>query len=372
MILNGRTNPRFQRVCEVFEESLEEGDDLGGGVAVCLEGELVVNLSGGWQDRKKTHRWQPETIVTIYSSGKAVLALLIAREVSEGRLDYDRPVADYWPDFAANGKKDVTVAQALSHQAGLPGFAEETDPAIWLDWDAACEKIAYMTPLWEPGTANGYHPQTVGYIGGELIRRVSGRTVGQILREDFDEPYRMSIFCGLTESEMTRASAMVKPPAAPNLGELTDIRKTAFLTKWASPAGVSRDAWAQAEIPASNCHADAASLARLMSAFAMKGEFEGEPLFSEDVYEQAVAERIRGDDLVLPFNLSWAAGLMRNTGGVYGPEEQAVGHYGFGGSCMFADPVNRLSFAYVPNRMSPELIADPRAMALIKALYDSL
>jgi len=372
MQLNGRANPRFERVREVFEESIEAGEDLGGGVAVTVEGELVVNLSGGWQDRKKTEDWTPETIVTIYSSGKAVVALLIAREVSAGRLDYDAPVASYWPEFAAEGKSGITLAQALSHQSGIPGFAEEMDPALWLDWDGLCAKIAAAKPMWEPGTANGYHPQTVGFTAGEVLRRVTGRTVGQILREDFADPHGIRVFCGLSDEEIALASHMTKPTSAPVLGEMNEYKKAAFLTRWAAPGGVSREDWAKAEMPASNMHADAASLARLMSTFAMKGEFEGEQLFSEDVFDQAVKPRISGDDLVLPFDLTWAAGLMCNTQGAYGPEQSARGHYGFGGSCVFADPVNRVSFAYVPNKMSPHLVADPRAISLINALYESL
>ncbi len=372
MTVTGQSASRFDNVRAVFAENLENGDDLGAACAVSVDGELVVDLIGGYQDRKKERRWQTDTIASIFSSGKAVVALLVAQAVEAGLLDYNQQVAHYWPEFAAAGKDTITLAQVMSHQAGLCGLPEEMDPAMWLDWDAICAKLAAMTPMWSVGSANGYHPQTYGFLAGEILRRVTGQTVGGLIRDNFVDPHGIQIFCGLKEDEPARTVIMVKPTQLPDFGELNDYRRAAFLTRWAAPAGVSREDWAAAEIPASNMHADARSLARLMSIIACAGEFEGKKLLSEQTLSAMSAEQCRGDDLVLPFNLSWACGFMRNNNHLYGPLETTLGHSGSGGSCVYADPVNRLSFAFVLNKMSHHLVGDPRTLRLIDAVYKSL
>jgi CubicO group peptidase (beta-lactamase class C family) len=364
----GQVEERFLGVRDTLSASLKAGEDLGASVAVILEGETAIDLAGGYQDKAKTLPYEPRTLTCVFSSGKAVCAALIAAAVSEGKLAYDEPVARYWPDFAANGKEAITVAQALSHQAGLAAFVEEKDPAIWTDWEATCAAIAEMAPLWEPGTASGYGPQTYGFIAGELLRRVNGQSVGEQLKG-----LTRDVICGMGLSEATRAAPLVKPKRAPDLGEIDEITRAAFLQPWSAPSGVSRQTWAAAEIPASNMHACAHGLAEIMQLFAT-GRMGEKLSVSDPVREEAWKERISGPDKVLPFNLSWAAGVMREThdGRIFGAPPTAIGHYGFGGSCVLADPARGLSFAYVPNQQSPHLVADPRATALVRAVYQAL
>lgn len=371
-MIKGIIDPRFAAVREAFEQNFNSGDDLGAACAVSLNGELVVDLYGGFKDRKKQKPWTEDTIVTIYSTGKAVLALLVASCVEKGLLNYETKVASYWPEFSQNGKGEINLGQLMSHQAGLCGLPDEMDPALWLDWKAICEKLAAMAPLWAPGTANGYHPQTYGFLVGEVLRRVTGKSVGKLLRDYFNTPYGLNIYCGLAPEELARASAMTKPRSAPDLGAINEFKKAAFLSPWAAPSNVSLVDWAGAELPASNMHADAKSLARLIAAFAREGNFEGTQLFSKKTNTAFGKEYSHGDDLVLPFNISWAAGMMRNTNKVYGPLETSFGHSGFGGSCVFADPKNGLSFAYVLNAMSPHLMGDPRTLKVVDALYQCL
>ena len=359
--------PAFSAVGDAFAGNFADGLELGASFAVMIDDALVIDIRGGHADRKKETPWTEDTLACIYSSGKAVVALLVAREVSEGRLDYDAPVAAYWPDFAQNGKAAVTVAEALSHQAGLCGIADEMPPETWLDWDAITARIAAMAPLWPPATANGYHPQTVGFIAGELIRRVSGKIVGAHLREAGAQ-----IFCGMGADEIVRAAYMPKPPKAPDLGELNLYTQLAFLKPWSAPAKVSREDWMAAELPASNMHADARSLAAFVHPFVNGGQANGDPLLTKDAIGAALQERIRGDDLVLPFHLSWSAGLMRNINRHFGPNENAFGHAGFGGSCVVVDPENRMTAAYVMNKMSPHLVGDPRSVRLLDAVYACL
>ena len=277
-----------------------------------------------------------------------------------------QPVAEYWPAFGAAGKADITLAQALSHQAGLAAFVDPIDPALWFDWDGLCQRLAQQTPLWAPGTASGYHPQTYGFIAGEVLRRTTGRSVGGWLRT-----IGADVHCGLAASAQPRVGRMVKPPAPPVLGELTPLKRAAFLERWSSAASVDRTAWMTAEIPAANMHATSLGLAQMIQPFAI-GQFPNGVAVGDAALTAAMAERITGQDLVLPFDLSWAAGVKRNTGEILGPSPTAIGHYGFGGACVIADPAHRLAFAFVPNKMSPDLVADPRVLTLIESVYAAL
>ncbi len=368
---SGLLAARFDHIGDAFAGNFAEGLELGASFSAIIDGEMIADIRGGHTDRAREEAWTENTLACIYSSGKAVLTLLVAHEASYGRLDYDAPVAGYWPEFAANGKDRITVAQALSHQAGLCGFPNEMAPQDWLDWETITERLAAMSPLWPPGTANGYHPQTFGFIAGELLRRAAGRSVGELIGR-FNASDGLQIFCGMRPSEIARAAFMPKPPKAPDLGELNEFTKIAFLKPWSAAARVDRDAWMAAEIPASNMHADARSLARILQPLVNGGKWDGEAYLTQEAISGALKERIRGDDLVLPFHLSWSAGLMRNINGHFGPNENAFGHAGFGGSCVVIDPERKLTAAYVMNKMSPFLVGDPRALRLINALYDGL
>ncbi len=370
--VNGLIAPQFEDLATRLSENLASGEDLGASVCLTIEGEVVVDIHGGWEDRRQTTPWTERSLPCVYSSGKFVTALLVARAVDEGLLDYEAPIAEIWPEFAANGKEKITLAMAMSHQAGLCGLTEEISPAAWLDWDVICEALADQAPLWPPGTANGYHPQTFGFLAGEVLRRATGKTIGQMLREDFFETDGIDVHCGVTEEAYGRTMKMIKPPAAPDLGDLNSYTSVAFLKPWSSPAKVDAKDWAMAEIPASNMHATASGLARIMTPYANDGALEGTSFISTNTLAEAMKERCNRNDLVLPFNLSWAAGMMRNSNFVYGPNENTVGQSGFGGSCVFADPENRLTFSYVMNKMSPVLMGDPRPLHYIEAVYSAL
>ena len=362
----------FAPVGDAFAENFRNDLELGASFAAFKNGEMIVNIRGGFVDRKKEHPWTDDTIACIYSSGKAVMSFLIARAVSDGVLEYDKPVAAFWPEFGAGGKTEITIAQMLSHQGGMAGFKEEMPPESWLDWDLITKKIAAMEPLWKPGSASGYHPQIVGYIAGELVQRVTGKTAGALIRE-ITEPNDLSLFCGLGETDMARTSYMPKPPKAPDLGVMNEFKKYAFLKPWSAPARVSREGWMAAEIPASNMHSSARALAAIVHPFANDGaDTGGKRVLEQSAIDAALKERVCGDDLVLPFRLSWAAGMMRNINRHFGPNENAYGHAGFGGSCVVVDPENNLTIAYVMNKMSPYLVGDPRAVHLVDALYDCL
>ena len=368
--IHGVCPDRFAAVRAAFADNFARGEELGARFSLVENGQLVVDIWGGHADRAKTRPFDQTTLAPIFSTTKALAALLIARSVEAGRLDYGQKVADLWPDFAQAGKGAITVDQVMSHQDGLSGFPEEMDPALWFDWDAICAKLAAMAPIWPPGTASGYHPITYGYLAGEIFRRAEGRTMGQALREDFAVPFELDLWIGLPDAEHHRVADLMRPGALPNFGHLNDATRAAFLTPWAQPGGRDPAAWRRMEIPSATGHATAPALARLMGALANDGWLDGEDILSPALISEMARERIRGMDLVLPFEMSWGAGVMRNeTIQVWGPGMATFGHSGWGGSCAFADPQRRLAGAYTMNKQSAALIGDPRSMRLIAAAY---
>ncbi len=365
----GLAPERFAPVAAVFEAAFADGREQGAAFSVAQGGETVLDLRGGWADRAGTRPFAADTLTPVFSVTKAWTAVMLARLVEAGRLAYAQPAAEVWPEFAQAGKGAITVGQLLSHQAGLPGFPEPMDPELWFDWEAICAKLAAMTPLWPPGSASGYHPVTFGHLAGEVFRRVDGRTVGRAFREDMAEPNVLDLWIGLPDAQHGRVAELEKPKTLPSFGEMNAATRAAFLTRWASPGGRGSAEWRRAEFPAANGHATAASLARLMGLLATGAA----GVLSPAGVEAMSAEQIRGRDLVLPYEIGWGAGVMRNAGlHVYGPGGSTFGHSGWGGSCAFADPERGLGVAYVTNRQSADLLGDPRAKRLIDALYACL
>ena len=375
--IHGLCPPRFAAVKDAFAANFTDAperlNEQAARFSVCIAGEVVVDLWGGWADAAKTRPFDEDTLTPVFSTGKAVMMLLIATCVERGLLDYERPVAAYWPDFGQAGKDRVTVGQMMSHQAGLPGFSEGVDPSIWFDREAALARLCAQPPMWPPGTASGYHPITIGLLAGALFRIVDGRSMGTALREDFAGPHGLDLWIGLPEAEHGRVAQMRKPAAAPDLGTIDAVKRAAFLDSGSAPGGRGSAEWRMMELPSANLHGTARDLARIMAVVAGDGRLDGRAVLSAGVLAQMLRERSQGRDKVLPFDICWAAGLMRNEGlHIFGPNPTAAGHCGWGGSCAFADPDARVSGAYVMTRQSPHLIGDPRAVRLVEAVYGAL
>jgi CubicO group peptidase (beta-lactamase class C family) len=371
--LRGLCPPRFAAVRDAFAANFAEGREIGARFALAVGGEIVVDLIGGWADRAATRPFDETTLCPVFSTGKALAALMVARLVDKDRLDYDQPAADVWPEFARAGKGAITVADALSHQAGLVGFAEPMDPDLWLDWNAICERLEAMAPLWPPGAHSGYHPVTFGYLAGEIFRRVDGRRLGAAFREDIAAPLGLDAWIGLPDSEAGRVAEIRRPPAMPDLGPITEPKRLAFLTRWAQPGGRDDGRLRRADIPSVTGYATAPALARVMAILANDGRLDGRTWLRSSTIAEAARTRIAGEDLVLPFDLSWGAGFLRNERlKIYGPGLATFGHSGWGGSCAFADPETGLSGAYVMNRQSADLFGDFRSRRLIDAAYEAL
>ncbi len=371
MNITGFVAAGFEPVREAFERNFAEGLELGAGFAAFLGDEPIVDLRGGFVDRNAEIPWDERTLSPVYSTTKPVAALVIAMLVERGVIDYDAPLAGYWPEFAAHGKGAITVAEALSHQAGLPGFVDPIDPGLWLDPPALAAELAKQKPMWGRGEGSGYHPLTWGYIAGELVRRVSTRSLGTILREDICRPLGIDFWIGLPEGEHGRVAQAMKPKGPTEFDGINDAVRAAFLTPWAT-ANRSATEWRKAEIPSANGHGTAAALARLYSAYAQRGRIGETRVIAPATWEELTRLRVSGRDRVLPGVISFGAGVMINTPLIYGPNPHTLCHSGWGGSGAFGDPDTGLSGAYIMNRQGTHLLKDARRSRIIDALYGCL
>ena len=366
------TQTGFEKAEKAFQSNFEAELELGAQFCAYQNGELLLDLKGGWSDRQKQNQVTDQSLFSAYSSGKAMAALVIAFLVDQDKIGYDQQLTTFWPEFGQNGKDTITVGQVMSHQAGLPGISNpEWNGQDWYDWDKTCTELAAQAPLFTPGSACGYHPNTFGFLAGEIAKRVDGRSIGQILREEFCRHNDIDVWIGLPESEHERCAAMVKPKSPPELGDITDLKRITFLSKGSAPRG-NLSKWRQAEFAGSNCQATAKGLARMMQ-IVIDGKINDTVYLAEDAIEKLRLPRISGQNLILPFETTYAAGLLLNSPNFfYGPNAEALGHNGWGGSCVFADPVTGIHGAYLMNIQNSALLGDLRPRRIIDALYECL
>lgn len=376
--IQGHVRPGFEHVREVFAANFERDDeyrDLGASFAVLKDGETLVDLWAGYRDRERQVPWTQDTLVNVWSTTKGIAAIAVALLVDRGKLRYSDLVSQHWPEFGCNGKEAITVSQALSHQAGLPGFDEPITLEEFLDWDTAVARLAQQTPMWTPGTKNSYHAMTYGFLAGELIRRVSGQRIGAFVSAELARPLNADLFIGLPASEEHRVALTVPSPKELEL-PVDDIPPEALasITNPAmEPTLPHTRAWRAAEIPAGNGHCSALGLARLYGMVgnggSLGGSLEGQALLSDagfDALNEVQTERVDIQIGIAPY---WRNGLSGNPNGMYGPGPNAVGHSGWGGSFGCVDRDQRLGMGYVCNQMGHEALGDPRAVALANAVY---
>lgn len=348
--IEGTVQPGFEPVRQAFC-SLWNEIEVGAGLSIFLGDDLVVDLWGGHTNRARDIPWQRDTLVNTYSISKGIVSMALACLVDEGKLNYDKPVADYWPAFGAERKFGITVAQALSHQAGVYTFHPAIEAEDLYNWQKSAFNVASQTPAWEPGTAFGYHSITWGYIAGELVRQITGQTTGDYLRRRITDQLDADFHIGLTMAEQKRCAEMIGPNHARRPIRKRAAQKNNTLPKndpALTPYGhVSSAAWRQAEIPSSNGHGSSLGIARCYQA-ALAGT-----LFCEEALQLAVKEETNGEtDLCLGQRLRRSRGFILNSEPCYyGPSKTAFGHAGTGGSTAFADPENNVAFAYVTNQL---------------------
>ena len=383
--ISGACDARFERVREAFARNFAESGELGASVAVAIEGEIVVDLWAGHVDRERTLPWERDTVVLVYSSTKGAVALAAHMLADRGLIDFEAPVADVWPEFAQAGKESLPLRYLLTHQAGLPAIDEELPLGAELEWDIMAGALSRQAPLWQPGEKMGYHAATFGWLVGEVIRRVDGRSVGTFIREEIAEPLGVEFLLGFGPQEDHRVSdlhlAQVPAQELPSLAAAALLEPTSMAARAfnIAPRGPNKGRNSRAnrasEQPGSNGHSNARALATIYGALGDGGEWQGHRLLSEDAIRLAGTEQAQGRDLILQTPVRRTLGFMMPVAGVPDPRgDNAFGHAGMGGSVGFCDPDVGLGFGYAMNQMWTNTLDqdDPRAAGLMQAVYESL
>jgi CubicO group peptidase (beta-lactamase class C family) len=370
-----------QRLTPPFRENFEKFGELGAAVSIWQNGKPIVDLYGGSRDARHEKPWKADTLVLIWSATKGLGSACVLHVLQEHRVGIDRCVADFWPEFAQAGKEKITLAQLLSHQAGLCALDARVDV---LDYGAVIKALEVQTPLWPPGTAHGYHARTFGFLLDELVRRIAGKTLSQYWHEVFAQPLNLDLWIGLPEEENARvatvyAAKIGRPPEPKKFySDLTTpgtlARKT-FSSPYGlqSVSGMNTPAVRAQPIVSFGGIGSAPALAKFYSTLANGGKLEGQTFFSEETIAGMTTTLADGMDRVFQIPTAFSAGFMKDPRNavrrMFGPSPNAFGHPGAGGSQVFADPENRISFAYVMNQMEQSLLPNEKSLRLVEAVY---
>jgi len=371
----GDCDAAFRRVREAFASNFAQHREIGACVAISVDGKLVVDLWAGDAD-SNGRPWASNTIVDVFSVGKAMVALSLLLLIDRGQLDFNDPVSRHWPEFAAEGKSSVTVAQLLSHQAGVPGLRRTLPAEALFDWGRMTSTLAAETPWWEPGTDIGYHVNTLGFLGGEIVRRVSGQPFSTFFAREIATPLGADFHFGLDASDHARVADYLFPPDvnSPSLVPVgNDLAHVYGNPPGASGMGVvNADRWRSAVHPSTNGHSNARAIARIYGLLAGGGAVDGIRLLGPATLAAATSEFAIGHDRILDRKSRFGFGFqLTMPERPLGPGRASFGHYGAGGSLGMADPDAGIAFGYCMNRFGLRW-QDPRNKALLEALYDSL
>jgi len=383
--VQGRCNDRFQGVRKAFEENFVQRGEIGASLVIYHEGEIVVDMWGGAVP-STGREWKRDTLVNVFSVTKGMSAICLHMLVDRGLIEIDAPVSRYWPEFGCNGKEAITVAMAMSHQAGVPFWQAPIPPNGLFDWTLATSTIADARPVWEPGTAHGYHAVSVGFIWGEIVRRVTGLSIGAYFRDNVAGPLAADAWIGLPETEEARVAPLQLAEAHPNSamfakvfaepewfgGRMLDNSGGLF-----DPEVIGSRAFRSAELPAVGGLASAAGVARLYAPLALDGSIDGTRLLGASALPRMRTARAASDcDIMLRIPTTFTCGFSKTWGrrsdgpgnhSILG--EHAFGTAGMGGSVGFADPDAGLAFGYVMSRHGPGVALNDRGQSLIDAAY---
>lgn len=393
--IRGTTEAQFEELAEVFEKNFELHDEVGAGFSVYLEGDKVVDLTGGVAN-SEGRAYDEDTLQMVFSTTKGLTAMCAHLLVQRGELDLDAPVVKYWPEFADHDKGEIPVRWLLCHRSGLIDVDRPMTLEEALDWDTVTAALAASKPVWEPGTMHGYHAITFGWLVGEIVRRVSGLSIGEFVQREFSGPLGAEFWIGLPESEQSRVAPLIP------MGEVAGIEIPMMAAEEGSsdsetPAGLiemlemllgpgnlagkalsapggamaSEQIWNEprvraAQIPAANGVTNARSLARIYAAIVSK--VDGQQILDDSTVAAAIEPQVQGPDAVLMFPIPFALGFMAHSDMSPFLGGRSFGHYGAGGSVGFADPDRRIAGGYVMNRMHLGVAGDPRSSALLTCL----
>jgi CubicO group peptidase (beta-lactamase class C family) len=383
-VIHGRVDPRFARVRDAFAHNFAERGELGASLCAIVDGLAVVDLWGGHADPARERPWREDTLVMVHSCTKGATAFCAHLLAARGALDVDAPVARYWPEFAGAGKESIPVRMLLNHRAGLAALDPPLRAEAGLDWGTMVEALAQQAPNWPPGTRHGYHGVTFGWLVGEVVRRISGRSLGRFFRDELAGPLGLDFWIGLPESHEPRVARLAPPPApdphdafGAALLDHGSLTRRAFMNPstlfFAGGADFARRLRA-AEIPAANGMTNARGLAGLYAPFADGGA----RFVDAETFARMITPESEGPDAILVHDTRFTQGFMKTIlGGPLhrarlGPNAAAFGHVGAGGSLGMADPTARVAIGYAMNRMGPGLLLNERGQSLVDAIYECL
>jgi len=370
--IQGTWQPQYEGVATALSDSLDAGTDTGASVAVLIGGEPVVDIWGGTVDEAGTAPWVEDTLVNVWSMTKTMTFLCALMLADRGELDFHAPVSRYWPEFAAAGKEAVEVRHLMSHSAGLPGWDEPMRIEDLADWDRCTSLLAAQAPWWEPGTASGYHLVSQGYLIGEVVRRITGVSIGTWFASEVAGPLGADFFIGLPESEEPRVSVVIPPPPMDlEKLELSDLMIRAGSNPPLDATGPAHRWWRAAEIPAAGGHGNARSVALVQSVVAGRGQTRGVRLLSEAGCDRVFDEQISGTDLILGYDLRFGMGYGLSSSLMpLGPRACYWG--GYGGSLIIMDQDADMTICYAMNRMGDALMGDLRGLSIVMAAVSGL
>jgi CubicO group peptidase (beta-lactamase class C family) len=377
MDVQGTCDARFEPVRDLLAEQLGSGHDTGASIAIDVDGAAVADLWGGWSDEEHRTPWGENTITNVWSTTKTVTNLAALMLAGRGLLDPYAPVAKYWPEFAENGKERIEVRHILSHTSGVSGWEAPFTTEDMYDRDAATRQLATQAPWWEPGTASGYHAQNQGHLVGELVRRLTGKTLKALVAEEIAGPLGADFQIGAIEADWDRIAPVTPPPPLPfdlaSLDPDSPVYKT-FTGPVADASAANTPAWRRAELGALNGHGNARSVARILRVLALGGEAGGVRLLSADAIGLIFDEQSHGPDLVLGVPLRFGIGyaLPETETVPYIPQGRACYWGGWGGSVILMDLDARTTISYMMNKMGPGVIGSDRSEAYVRAIQDCL
>lgn len=371
--VHGFVQDRFAPVRKAFEANFAAGD-LGASFCATAEGETVVDLWGGWADPAHTRPWEKDTIVNVYSTTKTMTALTALLLADRGALDFDAPVAKYWPEFAANGKAGVKVSHLMSHAAGLSGWKEKISTEDLYDWEKCTALLAAQAPYWEPGTAPGYHALTQGYLVGEVVRRITGKSLGTVFREEIAGPLGADFHIGLPASEDARVAELVPIPKGEGIESRneTDLQRNMSTNPGIDVSATKTRGWRGAEIPAAGGTGNARSVAEIHAILANGGVAKGKRFMSEAGCRKALELQVEGTDLILGAPTRFGLGFGLAGGMVPLPNPNSMFWGGYGGSIVIIDMDARTTLSYVMNKMAGTTTGDMRGFSLAMATWQAL